>query len=52
MSTIGALRQKALSAAKRKIKKANLPKPIIKKAKTKPSLTWSAARYKKGQEKK
>ena len=51
MSTIGALRQKALEdAAKSKIDKIVLPKPPIKKAKKKPSLIWSAERYRTGQE--
>ena len=49
MSTIGALREKALGKAKT-LPKANLPKPKIEKRKT-PHI-WSAAKYKKGQEQK
>lgn len=63
--TIGALKEKAFQAAKNlpldpkkdKSKAVNipikpLPKPPIEKRKFKPSLIWSAERYKKGQERK
>ncbi len=51
MSTIGALREKVLGAAKRTATKTPLPKLTIKKVKSKPSLLWSADKYEKGQEK-
>ena len=49
---LGALREKALGAAKRQPVNVPLPKPKPYKAKKKPSLIWSAERYKEGQRQK